>query len=114
MPREASTSGTDGETMTAPHILVVDDDPSLLSLLKLRLEAAGYAVTLADTGSAARAAHGTYALALVDLRLSADDGMAVLEHFHQTQPTLPVMMMTAHATIASAVEATQKGAYAYL
>jgi two-component system response regulator GlrR len=100
--------------MTTPHILVVDDDPSLLALLKLRLEAAQYAVTLADSSSAARAAHDTYALALVDLRLGAEDGIAVLEHFHQTQPALPVIMMTAHATIASAVEATQKGAYAYL
>jgi len=116
MPHEVSTSGTYGETMATPHILVVDDDPGLLSLLKLRLEAARYAVTLADSGSVAReqAASDTYDLALVDLRLGADDGIAVLEHFHQTQPALPVIMMTAHATIASAVEATQKGAYAYL
>src|SRR3954453_7804806 len=100
--------------MTLPHILLVDDDPSLLSLLKLRLEAAQYSVTLAATSAAVRATQEAYDLALVDLRLGDEDGLAVLAPLPQTRPALPVIMLTAHATIASAVEATQKGAYTYL
>jgi len=97
-------------------ILVVDDDRGILNLLKLRLEAAGYAITLMENGTeaVAQATEEIYDLAIVDLRIGEEDGIVVLEQLLQRQPTLPVIIATAHATIDSAVEATKKGAYDYL
>lgn len=102
--------------MAKAKILVVDDDQSLLNLLKLHLEAAEYQVTLAETGtdavaSATKEVHG---LAIVDLRIGEESGIQVLEKLLRIQPTLPVIIATAHATIDTAVEATRKGAYDYI
>lgn len=105
--------------MAKAKILVVDDDQSLLNLLKLRLEPAGYSVTLAETGAEALEAltaktDEVYDLAIVDLRIGEEDGIALMEQMLRLQPALSVMIATAHATIDSAVEATKKGAYDYL
>ncbi len=97
-------------------ILVVDDDPSLRMLMKIRLEAAGYQLTLADSGAAAleRAAEESFGAALVDMRLGDTDGITLLEKMLLKQPSLPVIIVTAHGSIANAVEATRKGAYDYI
>lgn len=102
--------------MAKAKILVVDDDRSLLNLLKLRLESAGYQVTLTENGDEAftAATNDIYDLAIVDLRIENEDGIAVMEKLLGVQPALLVMIATAHATIDSAVEATKKGAYDYL
>ncbi|NOT53589.1 MAG: sigma-54-dependent Fis family transcriptional regulator [Deltaproteobacteria bacterium] len=102
--------------MATAKILVVDDDPGILHLLKLRLEAAHFRVTLTETSSEAieHATAEIFDLAIVDLRIGDEDGIALLEHLLRIQPTLPVMIATAHATIETAVEATKKGAYDYL
>ena len=102
--------------MAKAKILVVDDDPGLRTLMKVRLEAAGYRVTLAEGGTEAltRAAEDVCELAIVDLKMEGMDGSTLLEKLLSIQPTLPVIILTAHGTIASAVEATKKGAYDYL
>lgn len=102
--------------MAGEKILVVDDDQGLLTLMKVRLEAAGYRVVLANKGEEALARAGEVVpeLAVVDLKMEGMDGIAVLEQLLQLQPHLPVIILTAHGTIASAVEATKKGAYDYL
>jgi two-component system, NtrC family, response regulator GlrR len=102
--------------MTKAKILVVDDDQGILNLLKLRLEAAQYRVTLTESCSEAlaRATAEIFDVAIVDLRIGDEDGIALLEQLLHIQPTLPVIIATAHATIDSAVDATKKGAYDYL
>ena len=107
---------TTQETKAAANILVVDDDPGLLTLMQVRLEAAGYLVTQAKDGAEAlsRAATMHPSLAIIDLKMDGMDGMTLLARLLQAYPSLPVIILTAHATIASAVEATKRGAYDYL
>ncbi|HXG17768.1 MAG TPA: sigma-54 dependent transcriptional regulator [Methylomirabilota bacterium] len=102
--------------MAKAKILVVDDDQSLLNLLKLRLEDADYAVSIAENESeaVALAAEQVYDLAVVDLRIGEESGIDVLEKLLRIHPALPVILATAHATIDTAVEATKKGAYDYI
>ena len=102
--------------MTEERILVVDDDPGLLKLMQVRLEAVDYQVRLATSGSQALSLMSDEMpdLAIVDLKMEDMDGITLLEKQRQICPNLPVIILTAHGTIASAVEATKKGAYDYL
>jgi len=116
-PGGPAAEGGDQAGETAPtKVLLVDDDPGILQLLKLHLEAAHYGVTLAATGAeaVAQARATAFDVAVVDLRLGAEDGLGVLEQLRQLQPALPVIIATAHGTIESAVEATKRGAFDYL
>jgi len=102
--------------MAEEKILVVDDDTGLLTLMKTRLAAAGYDVILAGEGDEAigLAQQKVFDVAVLDLKLEGTDGISLMERLLQIQPSLPVIILTAYATIASAVEATKKGAYDYL
>jgi two-component system response regulator GlrR len=102
--------------MAGEKILVVDDDPGLLMLMRMRLEATGYQVIPAEGGKEAltRAQEEACDLALVDLKMVDIDGITLLQELLRLHPGLPVIILTAHGTIASAVEATKKGAYDYL
>ena len=102
--------------MPGEKILVVDDDQGLLTLMKIRLEAAGYKTIMAESGeqALAREPDEPYDMAIVDLKLNGMSGITLLERLLRLHPHLPVIILTAHGTIASAVEATKKGAYDYL
>src|SRR2546428_13471852 len=102
--------------MTQERILVVDDDEGLLRLLTMRLSAMGFDVTTSMTGEEALAVakREVFDLALTDLRLPDRDGLSVLEELRPIHPDLPVLLLTAHGSIPSAVEAMQKGAFGYL
>jgi len=102
--------------MTAARVLVIDDDTGLLTLMKTRLSAAGYAVSLAASGDEAisLAQQETFQVAILDLKLGGMDGIAVMQGLLQIQPSLPVIILTAYASFSSAVDATKKGAYDYL
>jgi two-component system response regulator GlrR len=102
--------------MAGEKILVVDNDRGLLTLMKVRLEAVGYRATLVEGGeeALARAQEEAYDLAIVDLKMEGMDGITLLEKLLHIHPYLPVIILTAHGTIASAVEATKKGVYDYL
>src|SRR5262245_20442524 len=102
--------------MAGEKILVVDDDQGLLTLMRVRLTAAGYTVILAEGGeeALARVQEEACDLAVIDLKMEGMDGIALLQALLHLYPGLPVLILTAHGTIASAVEATQKGASDYL
>jgi two-component system response regulator GlrR len=103
-------------TDTIYEILLVDDDPDLLKLISLRLSAAGYQVQTAESAEqalgqlAVRRPH----LVITDLRMAGMDGMQMFERIHATQPTLPVILLTAHGTIPDAVAATRRGVFGFL
>ncbi|MDZ7749865.1 MAG: sigma 54-interacting transcriptional regulator [Halofilum sp. (in: g-proteobacteria)] len=100
----------------APRLLLVDDDPSLLRLLHLRLESAGYAVDTAESGHAAlaRVEARPPDVVVTDLKMDGMDGLGLLDELQRRQPGLPVLLLTAHGTIPDAVSATQGGAVAFL
>jgi two-component system response regulator GlrR len=102
--------------MKAGHILVVDDDPSLLRLLDIRLQSAGYTVQTADSASAAlaRVEQSVPDAVITDLRMDGMDGLDLLRELQRRQPGVPVLLLTAHGTIPDAVSATQHGAIAFL
>ncbi len=98
------------------RVLVVDDDPSLLELIEMRLAADGYAVTCAASGAEALERFRTERPRVVisDLRMEGMDGHALFSQLHAEAPTLPVIMLTAHGTIPDAVVATQRGVFGFL
>src|SRR6185437_2582406 len=99
-----------------PKILIVDDDTDLLELLTIRLTAAGYKTEAVQSAEAALNYLDVARPQLVisDMQMSGMDGMALFEHIHRTQPTLPVIILTAHGTIPDAVAAVQRGVFGYL
>lgn len=101
---------------STPRILIADDDADLLELLSIRLEAAGYEVTVVPSAEAALN-HLDIArpqLVITDMQMGGMDGMALFEHIHRVTPTLPVIILTAHGTIPDAVAAAQRGVFGYL
>jgi two-component system response regulator AtoC len=100
----------------APRILVVDDEDLVRWGLRQELEHAGYMVDEAATAAAAleQAAREAPELVLLDYKLPDKTGIEVLRELHRTLPRVPVVMITAHASIGGAVEAMKEGAYDYL
>ncbi|WP_022836351.1 sigma-54-dependent transcriptional regulator [Salisaeta longa] len=99
-----------------PTILVVDDEGSIRRTLREILEYEDYAVDVATEGSEALTMlrETTYDAVLLDIKMPAPDGMEVLRTLADEQPTLPVIMISGHATIETAVEATKLGAYDFI
>jgi two-component system, NtrC family, response regulator GlrR len=104
--------------MGAPlgRILVVDDDRNLLEVVKMRLEIANYEVeaVLKEEEALRAVTEKAFDIAIVDLQLAQGDGISLMEEMHNILPDLPVMILTAHGSIESAVEAIKKGAHSYL
>jgi two-component system response regulator GlrR len=98
------------------RILIVDDDPDMLHLIGVRLTAAGYQVTQADSGEAAliNFRQQRPQLVITDLRMGEMDGLTLFEHLQKEAPTLPVIILTAHGTIPDAVSATRRGVFSFL
>ena len=98
-----------------PRILVVDDNPKMVSLLVDELNDAGYAVDTAAGGEAAiaRMRAEPFDLVITDLRMEKVDGLDVLKAARAIDEALPVMIMTAFGAVESAVEAIRAGAYHY-
>ncbi len=103
-------------TSTA-HILVVDDEPDIRSLLKEILEDEGYTVTTAEDAAHAREARRAQRpdLILLDIWMPDVDGITLLKEWIAEEPlTQPVIIMSGHGTVETAVEATRLGAYDYI
>lgn len=98
------------------NILLIDDDASLRKSLRLALETMNHRITEASDGSKAQdcLAHGMFDVAFLDLRLSQEQGLDVLPGLLRLAPGLAVIVMTAYATIETAVEAMRRGAFDYL
>jgi two-component system response regulator GlrR len=98
------------------RILIVDDDPDMLHLIGVRLTAAGYQVTQADSGEAAliNFRQQRPQLVITDLRMGEMDGLTLFDHLQKEAPTLPVIILTAHGTIPDAVSATRRGVFSFL
>ena len=99
-----------------PQLLLVDDDKSLLRLLTIRLEGEGYQVTAVEDGQSAlkKLQNDSYDVVLSDLRMPGLDGLSLLEEIMGIRKDIPVILMTAHGTIADAVSATQRGVFGFL
>ncbi len=97
-------------------ILIIDDDEAVRGFLVEMLRDEGYHAFGAPSGEAAleRIATQTFDLALIDLRLGGIDGMQVLAAVREQSPDTICVMLTAHASLGTAVEALRYGAYDYL
>jgi len=103
-------------TAASPLLLIVDDDQVARELLAETLGREGYRVRVAGGGAEALGLAGAepFDMALVDLRMPDLDGLAVLKQLAMIQPDLPVVILTAFATIETAIAAVNAGAFDYL
>jgi excisionase family DNA binding protein len=99
-----------------PHVLVADDEASIRDLLAKTLALAEYDVDAVPDGRAAiaRLRAGTYDLLITDLKMPGMDGLALIREARRLGPTLPVIIITAYSTEASAIEAINLGVQGYL
>ncbi|GAB4352462.1 MAG: sigma-54 dependent transcriptional regulator [Gammaproteobacteria bacterium] len=103
--------------MSRPHVLVVDDEPDIRHLLQEILEDEGYEVEVAENAGQARAALRTRRpdLILLDIWMPDLDGVSLLKEWSEEEGLpCPVIMMSGHGTVETAVEATRLGAYDYI
>jgi NtrC-family two-component system response regulator AlgB len=98
------------------NLLLIDDDPSLRKSLRLALETMGHRVLEARDGTQAQEilGHGQFDAAFLDLRLGREQGTDVLPALLRLAPGLAIIVITAYATIETAVEAMRQGAFDYL
>lgn len=98
------------------RILLVDDDPSLLSLLTMRLNAAGYQVQTAQSAEQALAMLPIAKphLVITDLRMEGMDGLSLFDAIRKSHASVPVIILTAHGSIPDAVAATRRGVFSFL
>ena len=98
------------------RILVVDDEPTMTDSLKQNLVEEGYLVDTAATGAEAieRFDQGSHHLAICDLQLPDLGGLEVMRHIKDANPLAEVIVLTAHGSVAKAVEATKAGAFDFV
>ncbi len=99
--------------MSARRILVVDDEPGIRQALGQLLEYEGYEVKTATGGAEGITIYDSFRpqLVFLDVKMAGLDGLEVLKRLRQADPNATVVMISGHATIQTAVEATQLGAY---
>lgn len=98
-----------------PALLIVEDDLSFRETLALEFIERGYSVTLAASKKEVESIScEQIRFAIIDLRLGADNGLAILEHVHKLSPECRVVILTGYGSIATAVKAVKNGAANYL
>jgi len=102
--------------MAVPSILVVDDEAAIRRTLREILEYEDYAVDEAEDGEVAidKLKTERYDVVLLDVKMPKKDGIEVLEAMSRMQLDVPVVMISGHGTIETAVEATKLGAFDFL
>ena len=95
--------------------MIVDDEAAVRRLLCRQLEDRGYEVNEASDGAdALRTLQSTsFGLVIMDIRMPGMDGLEALARIKKMDPRLPVIIMTAHGTTETAIEATKRGAFEY-
>ena len=107
-----------GKVYTFPmsKVLLVDDEPRILLLLQSLLKTNKYEVETARDGNAAldivRA--GGIDIMITDLRMTPMDGMTLFQEVHKLHPSMPVILLTAYASVETAIEAMKQGMFDYL
>ncbi len=99
-----------------PHILIVDDETNVRRVLGTLLEQAGFVTTRAASGEQALDLVRSQDpdLVLTDLKMEGIDGMELLARMRAAFPEIPVIMLTAHGSVATAVEAMKRGAFDFI
>ena len=98
------------------RILIADDEDSLRWVLEKGFRGAGYQVTAVKDGTAAFAQieSSPFDLILLDVRMPGMDGLTLLKRTRELRPDAQIVIMTAHGTMETAIQAMQQGAYDYL
>ncbi|MFH2053407.1 MAG: sigma-54 dependent transcriptional regulator [bacterium] len=98
------------------RVLIIDDERNIRRTFQMVLSSEGFAVDLAETGEdgLARCRDHRPDVVVLDVRLPGMDGLEVLKRLHAADPDLPVIMISGHGTIATAVEATRLGAFDFV
>jgi two-component system, NtrC family, nitrogen regulation response regulator NtrX len=107
----------DGSVGMAKHILVIDDEPAIRELVAEILQDEGYRVSVAENAAAARLARRAQRAdaILLDVWMPDTDGISLLKEWSQAGDLdAPVVMMSGHGTVETAVEATRLGAYDFI
>jgi DNA-binding NtrC family response regulator len=99
-----------------PLVLLIDDEPNILSTLRRALELEGYAVEVAGSGRLGLEKLGArpFDLVMLDVMMPELDGLQTLELLREKDAEVPVVMMSGHGTLATAVQATKLGAHDFL
>ena len=99
-----------------PLVLVVDDESDIRSSLRMILEYEGYELSEASSGEQALERLDTERpdVVLLDIKMPRMDGLEILARVKQSDPALPVVVISGHGTIATAVEATRLGAFDFM
>lgn len=97
-------------------VLVVDDEKAIRDSIKMTLEYEKFEVHFAVDGAAALSSiqSSSFDLVLLDVKMPGMDGLKVLQTIKELRPDLPVVMISGHGTIETAVEATRQGAFDFL
>jgi two-component system NtrC family response regulator len=97
-------------------ILIVDDETKLLEIYQKALEKEGYAITVANNGATAISLlkNNLYDLVITDLRMPGVDGMELFRWIVRNSPAIPVIIITAYASLETAIEALNLGASHYI
>ncbi len=99
-----------------PSLLIVDDESAILDTLRILFKNEGFDVAVAQGGRAALEAleRAVPTIALTDVRMPSVSGMDILAAAHERDPDVPVILMTAHAELKTAIEAVKLGAFDYV
>ena len=103
-------------TTRSPRLLIVDDELHVRESLSAWFTEDGYDVSTASGGKEALAILGRkkFDVVITDIRMPGMDGIELQRHIHQTEPEIAIILVTAYASVSTAVEALKEGAYDYL
>ena len=103
-------------THRSPRLLIVDDELHVRESLSAWFTEDGYDVVTAAGGKEALAVLGRqrFDVVITDIRMPGMDGIELQRHIHETEPEIAIILVTAYASVSTAVEALKEGAYDYL